>query len=43
VLQAQRAIAEAKLELNRALGEAWRSAAELSGLLLEESWPGPRP
>ncbi|MFO0823377.1 MAG: TolC family protein [Gemmataceae bacterium] len=42
VLQAQRAIAEAKLELNRALGEAWRSAAELSGLLLEESWPGPR-
>ena len=41
VLQAQRAVAEARLEYNRALGEAWRSAAELSGLLLEEVWPPP--
>ncbi|MCE9562380.1 MAG: TolC family protein [Planctomycetes bacterium] len=40
VIQAQRAVAEAKLELNKSLGDAWRSAAELSGLLLEESWPG---
>ena len=39
VIQAQRAVAEARLELNRSLGEAWRSAAELSGLLLEDSWP----
>lgn len=39
VLQAQRAVAEARLELNRALGEAWRAAGEISGLLLEESWP----
>ncbi|AMV28732.1 Cobalt-zinc-cadmium resistance protein CzcC precursor [Gemmata sp. SH-PL17] len=43
VIQAQRALAEAQLEANRALGEAWRAAAELSGLLLEDWWPGPRP
>jgi cobalt-zinc-cadmium efflux system outer membrane protein len=43
VIQAQRAVAEARLELNRSLGEAWRAAAEISGLLLEESWPGPPP
>lgn len=41
VIQAQRAAAESRLELNKALGEAWRAAAELSGLLLEESWPEP--
>lgn len=40
VIQAQRVAAEARLEYNRSLGEAWRAAAELSGLLLEESWPG---
>jgi outer membrane protein, heavy metal efflux system len=39
VIQAQRALAEAKLEYNKALGDAWRGAAHLSGLLLEESWP----
>lgn len=39
VIQAQRAAAEARLELNRALGEAWRAAGEISGLLLEEDWP----
>lgn len=39
VFVAQRTVVEAKLEYNRALGEAWRSAAELSGLLLEETWP----
>ena len=43
VIQAQRVVAEARLEYNRALGEAWRSAADLSGLLLEEWWPGPPP
>jgi cobalt-zinc-cadmium efflux system outer membrane protein len=42
VIQAQRAIAEARLELNKSLGEAWRAAAELSGLLLEEAWPFPQ-
>ncbi|HVK16010.1 MAG TPA: TolC family protein [Fimbriiglobus sp.] len=41
VLQAQRAVAEARLEYNRALGEAWRAAGEISGLLLEEVWPLP--
>ncbi len=39
VLQAQRAVAEARLETNKSLGEAWRAAGELSGLLLEEQWP----
>ena len=43
VIQAQRTVAEARLEYNRALGEAWRAAAELSALLLEEWWPGPPP
>lgn len=43
VIQAQRAVAEAWLELNRSLGEAWRAAGELSGLLLEEAWPEPPP
>ena len=43
VIQAQRTVAEARLEYNRALAEAWRAAAELSGLLLEESWPGQPP
>jgi cobalt-zinc-cadmium efflux system outer membrane protein len=41
VIQAQRAVSEARLELNRSLGDAWRAAADLSGLLLEESWPFP--
>ena len=41
VILAQRAVAEARLEYNRSLGEAWRAAGEISGLLLEEIWPGP--
>lgn len=43
VIAAQRAVAEARLERNRSLGEAWRAAGEISGLLLEEAWPGPPP
>jgi cobalt-zinc-cadmium efflux system outer membrane protein len=39
VLQAQRAAAEANLEYLRALGDAWRAASEIAGLLLEEHWP----
>lgn len=39
VIQAQRTIAEAKLDYNRALSEAWKAASELSGYLLEEQWP----
>jgi cobalt-zinc-cadmium efflux system outer membrane protein len=42
VLQAQRAAAEANLEYIRALGEAWRAASEIAGLLLEEQWPSSR-
>lgn len=43
VIQSQRAVAESRLEYNRALGDAWKAAAELSALLLEEMWPGPTP
>src|SRR5262249_32373760 len=38
VLQAQRSVAEANLEYVRSLGELWRSASEIAGLLLEEDW-----
>lgn len=41
VIAAQRAVAEARLEYNKSLGEAWKGAAQLSGLLLEEAWPDP--
>ncbi|HYT94260.1 MAG TPA: hypothetical protein VEL76_36425, partial [Gemmataceae bacterium] len=41
VLQAQRALAEANLELVRALGEMWRAASEIAGLMLEDHWPFP--
>jgi cobalt-zinc-cadmium efflux system outer membrane protein len=41
VLQAQRAVAEANLEHLRSLGEMWRAASELAGLLLEDQWPLP--
>jgi cobalt-zinc-cadmium efflux system outer membrane protein len=41
VLQAQRAVVEANLEYVRALGEAWRSAAAIAGLTLEDDWPCP--
>ena len=43
VFVAQRSVVEAKLESNRAVGEAWRAAAEVSGLLLEETWPAKAP
>ena len=36
---AQRAFIEARVEYVKVLAEAWKAAAELSGLLLEESWP----
>ncbi|MGL6075429.1 MAG: TolC family protein [Fimbriiglobus sp.] len=39
VLQAQRAVAEARLEYLRSLGEAWRNASEIAGLMLEDQWP----
>ena len=47
VLQAQRAVAEADLELVRSLGEMWGAASEIAGLMLEDQWPlacaGPGP
>ena len=39
VLQAQRAIAEVRLEYVRSLGEMWRSASEIAGFMLEDQWP----
>lgn len=39
VLQAQRAVAEARLEYLRSLGEMWRSASDIAGLMLEDQWP----
>ncbi len=39
VLQAQRAVAETNLEYIRTLGDAWRAASAMAGLLLEEHWP----
>lgn len=39
VLAAQRAVAEARLERVRALGEMWQAASEIAGLMLEDHWP----
>jgi cobalt-zinc-cadmium efflux system outer membrane protein len=39
VIQSQRVVAEARLERNKSLGEAWKAAGEISGMLLEEVWP----
>ena len=39
VLQAQRTVAETNLDYVKALGDMWKSASDISGLLLEENWP----
>lgn len=40
VLQAQRTLAEADLEYNRALGDTWHAASAIAGLILEgDAWP----
>lgn len=39
VLEAQRTLAQANIEYIRALGEAWKAAATISGFTLEEQWP----
>ncbi len=39
VLEAQRAVAQANLEYIRALGDAWKAAAKISGLAIEDHWP----
>lgn len=41
VLEAQRSLAQARLEFVRAQGDSWKSASVISGLLLEEDWPAP--
>ncbi len=44
VIQAQRSVAEANLEYVRSLGEMWRAASEVAGMMLEDQWPlPPRP
>ena len=43
VVQARRDVAQTNLEYVAALGEAWRAAAALSGLTLEDVWPPPAP
>lgn len=43
VIQAQRTVAEARLEYIRALGDAWRAASEIAGLTLEDDFPLSRP
>lgn len=39
VLQAQRSVAEANLELVRSLGAMWQDASVIAGLMLEDQWP----
>jgi len=39
VLQAQRAVAEARLAYLRTIGEMWKSASVIAGLMLEDRWP----
>jgi cobalt-zinc-cadmium efflux system outer membrane protein len=39
VLEAQRALSQARLDYVRALGDSWRAASVISGLALEDQWP----
>ena len=41
VLEAQRSLVEANLELVRSRGEMWQAASEIAGLMLEDQWPLP--
>lgn len=43
VVEAQRSMANAALEYNRASQDAWKAAAQMSGLAMEEVWPPPLP
>lgn len=38
-LESQRTLRQAEVEYLRALGDAWKAAAALSGLTLEDQWP----
>jgi cobalt-zinc-cadmium efflux system outer membrane protein len=39
VLELQRSLRQARLERLKALGDAWKAAAAISGLTIEDSWP----
>lgn len=39
VLQAQRVLAETRLEYVRSLGEMWQAGSEIAGFMLEDQWP----
>lgn len=41
VLEAQRSLVEANLELVRSRGDMWQAASEIAGLMLEDEWPLP--
>lgn len=39
VLQAQRAVAETRLETIKSLGEQWKAASDIAGLMLDDNFP----
>jgi len=39
VLELQRSLRQARLERLKSLGDAWKAAATISGLTIEDSWP----
>lgn len=39
VVESQRTAAQARLELVRSLGDAWKAASAISALMLDEDWP----
>lgn len=39
VLELQRSVRQARLERLKALGDAWKAAATISGLTIEDNWP----
>ncbi len=41
LVQAQRTIAEARLEYLEFLSQGWQAASEIAGLMLQENWCGP--
>ena len=39
VLELQRSLRQARLERLKSLGDAWKAAATISGLTIEDNWP----
>ncbi len=39
VLELQRSVRQARLERLKALGDAWKAAAKISGMTIEDDWP----